>query len=156
MRLFLLAVPVALVGLLVALAHRVVVTVGVNEHRGVVETARRTRRGRVAGLLLGGAAAVGALVLGERVVALGRVTALGPTLLGAGILLGTIAGELTARPSVGVRRSAAVETRTLSAILPRSRAMVLAGSTALLVGTLALGAAWGAGADPGRDDIGVC
>jgi hypothetical protein len=150
MRLFLLAVPVALVGLLVALARRVVVTVGVNEHRGLVEIARRTRRWRVAGLLLGGAAAVGALVLGQRVDALGRVTALGPTLLGAGILLGTIAGELTARPSVGVRRSAAVETRTLSAILPRSRAMVLAGSTALLVGTLALGAAWGSADDLGR------
>src|SRR4029079_519424 len=66
MRLFLLAVPVALVGLLVALARRVVVTVGVNEHRGLVEIARRTRRWRVAGLLLGGAAAAGGLAGGWR------------------------------------------------------------------------------------------
>ena len=68
--------------------------------------------------------------LGQRVDALGRVTALAPTVLGAGVLLGTIAGELTARPSVGIRRSAAVETRTLGAILPRGRAVVLAVSTA--------------------------
>ena len=49
----------------------------------------------------------------DRVDALGRATALAPTVLGAGVLLGTIAGELTARPAVGIRRSAAVETRTL-------------------------------------------
>ena len=66
------------------------------------------------------------------------------------MLLGTIAGELTARPSVGIRRSAAVETRTLGAVLPRGRAVLLAGSTALLVGALALGAAWGATDDQGR------
>ena len=94
-------------------ARRVVVTVGVNEHSGVVEIARHTHRWRVVGLLLGAAAALGVLALGQRVDALGRVTALAPTVLGAGVLLGTIAGELTARPSVGLRRSAVVETRTL-------------------------------------------
>jgi len=150
MAVFLLAVPIAFVGLLVALWRRVVVTVGVNEHGGVVEIARHTRRWRVIGLLLGGAGAVLALVLGERVDALGRVTMLAPTALGAGILLGTIAGELTARPTVGIRRSAAVETRTLGAILPRGRALVLAGSTTLLVGALAIGAAWGSTDDQGR------
>ena len=137
-------------GLLVALMRRVVVTVGVNEHSGVVEIARHTRRWRIVGLLLGGVAAAVALVLGQRVDALGRVTALAPTVLGAGILLGTIAGELTARPSVGIRRSAAVETRTLGAVLPRGRAVVLAVSTALLVGALAVGAAWGSADDQGR------
>jgi hypothetical protein len=146
----LLAVPVALVGLLVALSRRVVVTVGLDEHGGVVEIARHTRRWRVVGLLVAGVAAALALVLGQQVDALGRVTALAPTLLGAGILLGTIAGELTARPSVGIRRSAAVETRTLAAILPRGRAVVLAVSTALLVGALAIGAAWGSTDDLGR------
>jgi hypothetical protein len=150
MAVLLLAVPVAFVGLVVALVRRVVVTVGVNEHSGVVQIARHTRRWRIVGLLLGGAAAALAVALGQRVDALGRVTALAPTLLGAGILLGTIAGELTARPSVGIRRSAAVETRTLGAILPRGRAVVLAGSTALLVGALAIGAAWGATDDQGR------
>ena len=150
MAVFLLAVPVAFVGLLVALMRRVVVTVGVNEHSGVVEIARHTRRWRIVGLLLGGVAAAVALVLGQRVDALGRVTALAPTLLGAGILLGTIAGELSARPSVGIRRSAAVETRTLGAVLPRGRAVVLAASTTLLVGALAVGAAWGSADDQGR------
>src|SRR6187200_501812 len=129
-----LAVPFAVVGLVVALLRRVVVTVGVNEHGGAVQIARHTRRWRVVGLLLGGVAAVLLLTLGQRVDALGRATALAPTVLGAGILLGTIAGELTAQPSVGVRRSAAVETRTLRAILPRGRAVVLAVSTALLGG----------------------
>ena len=150
MAVLLLAVPVAFVGLVVALVRRVVVTVGVNEHSGVVQIARHTRRWRIVGLLLGGVAAALAVALGQRVDALGRVTALAPTLLGAGILLGTIAGELTARPSVGIRRSAAVETRTLGAILPRGRAVVLAGSTTLLVGALAIGAAWGATDDQGR------
>ena len=114
MAVVLLALPVAIIGLVLALWRRVVVVVGVNEHSGVVEIARHTRRWRVVGLLLGGVAAVLALVLGQRVDALGRVTALAPTLLGAGVLLGTIAGELTARPTVGIRRSAAVERRTLA------------------------------------------
>jgi hypothetical protein len=146
----LLALPVAVLGLVLALWRRVVVTVGVDEHSGVVEIARHTRRWRVVGLLLGGVVAALALVIGQRVDALGRVTALAPTVLGAGVVLGTIAGELTARPAVGIRRSAAVETRTLGAILPRGRAWVLAVSTALLVGALAVGAAWGSADDLGR------
>ncbi len=150
MAVFLLALPVAVVGLLVALARRVVVTVGADEHPGVVQIARHTRRWRVVGLLLGGVVAVLLLVLGQRVDALGRLTALAPMALGAGVLLGTIAGELTARPSVGIRRSAAVETRTLGAILPKARAVVLAVSTTLLVGALAIGAAWGTADDLGR------
>src|SRR6478735_10981843 len=129
MAVVLLALPIALLGLVLALMRRVVVTVGVNEHAGVVEIARHTRRWRLVGLLLGGVAAVLVLVLGQRVDALGRVTALAPTVLGAGVLLGTISGELTARPTVGVRRSAAVERRTLGAILPRGRAVLLAVST---------------------------
>ncbi len=150
MAVVLLALPIALLGLVLALMRRVVVTVGVNEHSGVVEIARHTRRWRVVGLLLGAAAAVVLLVLGDRVDALGRAAALAPTALGAGVLLGTIAGELTARPAVGIRRSAAVETRTLGSILPRGRAVLLAVSTGLLVGALALGAAWGSADDLGR------
>ena len=150
MAIVLLAVPMMVVGLLVALARRVVVTVGVDEHPGVVEIARHTRRWRVVGLILGAAAAMLALVLGERVDALGRITALAPMALGAGVLLGTIAGELTARPAVGIRRSAVVETRTLSSILPRGRIVVLAGSTVLLVGALGVGTVWGSADDVGR------
>ena len=150
MSVLILAVPVALVGLAVALLRRVVVTVGVSEHSGVVEIARHTRGWRVVGLVLGGVAAALLLALGQRVDDLGRVTALAPTALGAGVLVGTIVGELTARPPVGVRRSAAVETRTLGAILPRGRAVVLGASTALLAGALAMGAAWGSADDLGR------
>lgn len=146
----LLVVPFALIGLIVALSRRVVVTVGVDEHSGVVEVAQHTRRWRVGGLLLGAAAAALVLVLGQRVDALGRVTALAPAALGAGVLLGSIVGELTARPSVGIRRSAVVETRTLRSILPRGRAVVLAVSTTLLVGALGIGAAWGSADDLGR------
>ncbi len=151
MAVVLLALPMMVVGLLVALARRVVVTVGVDEHPGVVEIARHTRRWRVVGVLLGAVAGVLLLVLGQRVDALGRVTAFAPMAVGTGILLGTIAGELTARPAVGIRRSAVVETRTLSAILPRGRAVLFAVSTALLVGALAAGAAWGSADDLGRE-----
>ncbi len=150
MAVLLLAGPIAFVGLLVALWRRGGVTVGVDEHRGVVEIARHTRRWRAAGLVLGGLVAVLLFVLGERVDALGRAAALAPTALGAGVLLGTIAGELTARPAVGIRRSAVVERRTLGALLPRGRAVVLAVSTALIVGALAIGAAWGSTDDLGR------
>lgn len=150
MAVFLLAVPIALVGLLVALWRRVVVTVGVNEHSGVVAIARHTRRWRVTGLLLGGLAAALLLTLGVRVDALGRVTALAPTALGAFVLLGTIAGELSARPGTGIRRSAALERRTLSAVLPRGRAWLLGTSATLLVGALTAGALWGSADDLGR------
>lgn len=150
MQVLLFAVPAAVVGLVVALLRRVVVTVGVNEHSGVARIAVHTRRWRVVGLVLGAVAAVLLLTLGQRVDALGRVTALAPTVLGAGVLLGTIAGELTARPAVGIRRSAVVETRTLGAILPRGRTVVLAISTALLGALLGIGAAWGSADDMGR------
>ena len=150
MALFLLAVPFALLGLAVALWRRGGIMVGVNEHSEVVGIARHTRRWRLVGLLVGGVAALCALVIGERVDALGRVTALAPTVLGAGVLLGTIAGELTARPPVGISRSAVVETRTVGAILPRARAVVLAVSTVLLLGALAVGVVWGSTDDLGR------
>ncbi len=150
MRVAIFAVPFALVGLVVALMRRVVVTVALSEHGGVVEIARHTRRWRLVGLLLGGVAAVLLLQGGQQVDALGRVTALAPTALGAGILIGTIIGELTARPKVGIRRSATVETRTLRAVLPRGRAITLAMSSTLLAGALAVGAAWGSADDLGR------
>ena len=150
MALVLLALPLALLGLAVALWRRVGITVGINEHSEVVGIARHTRGWRLVGLLVGGVAAVAVLALGERVDSLGRVTALAPTVLGAGVLLGTIAGELTARPPVGIHRSAAVETRTVGAILPRGRALVLAVSTVLLLGALAVGVAWGSADDLGR------
>ncbi|MEO6791975.1 MAG: hypothetical protein ABI249_03225, partial [Ornithinibacter sp.] len=86
----------------------------------------------------------------QRVDSLGRLTALAPTALGGGVLVGTIVGELTARPAVGIRRSAAVETRTVWALLPRARSWVLGASTTLLAAALGLGAAWGSPDDQGH------
>ena len=144
MGLAVLALPVVLVAFLVAVTRRRVVTVGVNEHAEVAAIARSTQTwralGLVAGLVVGGLL----LFLGQRVDALGRVTALAPVAVGAGVLLGTVVGERTARPAVGVQRTAAVETRTLADVLPRFRAWLLAASTAVLGGVLAVGWAWGA------------
>lgn len=150
MALAVLSLPLALVAFVVALSRRHVVTVRVNEHAEVVRIARHTRGWRVAGLLLGLVAAGLALGAGQSVDALGRLVALAPTLLGVGVLLGTIAGELTARPRVGVRRTAMVETRTVRGILPRVRTTAVVVAAALLAGALALGAAWGGPDDMGR------
>ncbi len=144
MGLAVIALPVALVAFLVAVVRRRVVTVGLNEHAEVAAIARSTRTWRALGLV-GGLVAGGLLLaLGQRVDALGRVTALAPVAVGVGVLLGTVVGERTARPAVGVHRTAAVETRTLADVLPRFRAWLLAVSTVLLVGVLAIGWAWGA------------
>lgn len=145
-----LVLPLALVAFGVALARRHVVTVGVNEHAEVVRIADRTRGWRLVGLALGLVAGGLLLVLGQRADALGRLTALAPAAVGAGVLLGTVVGELTARPSVGVRRTAVVESRTVRSVLPRGRATLLALSTVALGGVLAAGAAWGSPDDLGR------
>jgi hypothetical protein len=145
-----LAVPVALVALLVALTRRRVVTVGINEHAEVVRVARRTRAWRVGGVLLGLLLGGLLLLLGQRVDSLGRLTALAPAALGAGVLLGTIVGELTARPAVGIHRAAVVETRTVRSLLPQGLAGLLGASAVLLAGVLAAGTAWGSPDSEGR------
>ncbi|WP_392543927.1 hypothetical protein [Oryzobacter telluris] len=150
MRVLVLALPIGLLGLVVSMLRRVVITVGLNEHAGAVAIARHTRGWRVVGLVLGVVVAGLLFSLGERVDALGRLTALAPVALGAGILLGTIVGELTARPPVGIRRSAVMERRSLGALVPRGRAVVLGVGSALLAGTLGIGAAWGSPDDLGR------
>ncbi|KRE63433.1 hypothetical protein [Nostocoides sp. Soil756] len=148
MGLAVLSLPIALVAFVVALARRHLVTVGVNEHAEVVRIARHARAWRVGGLLAGLVAAALALTVGQSVDALGRLVALAPALLGIGVLLGTIVGELTARPRVGVRRTAVVETRTVRGILPPVRTALVGVAGVLLAGALALGAAWG-----GPDDL---
>ena len=149
MAVVLLALPIALVGLVLALRRRVVVTVGVNEHRGSSRSPRRP-----------GAGAWSACC-SERwrpscssSSATGSTPSAGPPpwrrRRSARACSSAPSRALTARPTVGIRRSAAVETRTLGAILPRGRAVLLAVSTTLLVGVLALGAAWGSSDDLGR------
>ena len=144
MGLTVIALPVVLVAFLVAVTRRRVVTVGVNEHAEVAAIARTTRTWRALGLALGLVAGALLLTLGQRVDALGRLTALAPVAVGVGVLLGTVVGERTARPAVGVQRTAAVETRSLRDVLPRFRTWLLAASTVLLGGVLAVGWAWGA------------
>ncbi|NHA68554.1 hypothetical protein [Phycicoccus flavus] len=150
MRILVLALPFALVATVLAVARRHTVVLGIAEHAAVVDVARRTRLSRVLGLL-GGLLAAGLLaVAGGQVDALGRVSALAPAVLGAGVLLGTVVGELTGHRAGGVRRSAPVETRRVRDVLPRGHAAVLGVGTALLVGSLAAGTAWGAPDDLGR------
>ncbi|MBM6401671.1 hypothetical protein [Phycicoccus sonneratiae] len=150
MGLTVLSLPIALVAFVVALARRHVVTVGVNEHAELVRLARRARAWRVGGLLLGLLLGGLLLLLGQRVDSLGRITALAPAALGAGVLVGTIVGELTARPAVGVRRAAVVETRTVRGLLPPVRTGLLALSALLFAGVLGAGAAWGSPDSLGR------
>ncbi len=145
-----LALPVALIAFVVALVRRGTVTVGIGEHAGVVAAARRTRGWRVVGLAVGLVAAGLLLSRGQDLDSLGRLTALAPTALGAGVLLGTVVGEVGVRATAGVRRSAAVEARSVRDVLPRGRAVVLGVSAALLAATLGVGAAWGSPDDMGR------
>ena len=147
---FAVGLPLLVLGVVVALARRAVLTVGVNEHPGAVAIATHTRGWRVVGLLVGAVAALGLLVLGERFDALGRLTMLAPTVLGVGVLVGTTVGELTARPPVGIRREVAVERRTVRGLVPRGRVALLGVSGALLLGLLALATAWGSPDDMGR------
>lgn len=150
MRLVALALPMALVALLVALVRRGNLVVGIAEHDDVVRIARHTRAWRAGGLAVGLAAGVLLLGLGQDADPLGRLTALAPLAVGVGGLLGTVVGELTARPRVGVVRSAAVETRSVGDLVPRFRAGLLGVSTVVLLTVLGLGAAWGSPDDLGR------
>lgn len=144
-----LILPVALVAFVSVLLRRPSVTVGIAEHAEVVRVARTTRGWRVVGLLAGLLVGGLLLVLGQGLDALGRVQALGPAAAGAGVLLGALVGELRARPAVGARRQALVETRRLRDVAPVRRVV----STALLglvtAGFLLVGVAWG-----GPDDLG--
>lgn len=144
------AFPVALVAFVVALLRRRVLVVGIAEHDDVVRIARHTRSWRIAGLVLGLAGAAVLVVEGQDLETPARLTALAPLVLGAGVLLGTVVGEITARPRIGVVRSAVIETRTVGGSLPRGRAILLGVVTAVLLVLLGAGSAWGAADDLGR------
>ncbi|WP_299443921.1 hypothetical protein [uncultured Phycicoccus sp.] len=144
---------VVLVGVatfVLALVRRRTVAVPAADHAEVVRVARRTRTLRALGLAVGAALALLVLVGGQALDALGRITSLAPAVLGAGVLLGTVVGELTARPRVGARRSAAVETRTVRGVLPRTWTALATGSATVLGAALLLGIAWGSADDLGR------
>lgn len=142
--------PVVVVAAFVALQRRAVITVGVNEQVAVVAVARHTRGCRVLGLLVGLIASGAVLGFGQWVDGLGRLAALAPALLGSGVLLGAIIGELTAPASAGVIRTALVETRRVRDTLPAGRTAVLGLGSVLLLGALGAGAGWGSPDDLGR------
>lgn len=143
-------VLVGVAAFVLALVRRRTVPVAAVDHAEVVRVARRTRAVRALGLAVGAVLGLLVLVGGQTLDALGRLTSLAPAVLGAGILFGTVVGELTARPRVGARRSAAVETRTVRDVLPRRGTVLAAGSATVLGAALLLGIAWGSADDLGR------
>lgn len=103
--------------------------------------ARTTRRWRLAGLVVGVAAAVVTLRTGS----LGRGAVLAGPVLGLGLLLGVVVGELQVRAPQGPTRAASVEVRRRRDYLPRALGVAVGSATGLLglvlVGTTALGSA---------------
>jgi hypothetical protein len=143
----LLAVPLVLLGLVIVARTRPVIRVGHNLHDRVAAAHRHTSRWRLAGLGVGLLGSVICAALADR--ALGRVAALAPVMLVAGILLGTIIGELTARTPQGSTRQASVAPRRVGALVTRGWVSLAGVGAVLLSGVLALG--WALG---GPDDLG--
>lgn len=135
-------------GVLIGVLRRPTIRIPHQVHDAVVAVHRHTRTWRLIGLLLGLAGALGFLVLGSA--GLGRLAALTPIALGAGILLGTIWGELTARPGRGPTRSASLHTRRVSDYLGRGQRWTVASALALTTAVLAFGTLRGDADDQGR------
>lgn len=126
--------------------ERMTLVVAPNHHVGVVAIARHTSRWRIIGATVGVAAAA---LLATNGASLGRAMLLAPMTAGAGVLLGVIIGEWTARPPRGIARTATLRRRTLRDVLPqRSRVR-------LVVGVLSAGVVLAAGTFMGSaDDLG--
>jgi len=116
----------------------------VPERLGAV--ARSTRRWRLAGLLVGLAAAATSVLSG----ALGRGVLLAGPLFGLCVLLGVVAGELGVRAPADARRSVTLEVRRPSDYLPRLLTSAVGVATVLLSGLLAFTSAIGSSDDLGR------
>jgi hypothetical protein len=147
---FMFLVVVFLVGLgaIIAMLRRPTIRVPRNVHDPVVALHRYARAWRLGGLLVGLVAA--AVCASLTMSALGRISALAPVALGAGLLLGTIAGELTARPSRGAVRSASLHTRRVGDYVSRGQVLVATGTLALLALVLGFGTLRGSADDQGR------
>lgn len=147
----------AAVGVVWAVRRRSVLEVRVDEHADVVALHRHLSRWRLAGLV---AAVVLTVVMvadvphlpvaWDQVGSVGRMAALVPAIGGLSLLLGTIVGELTARPATSLLRTATVETRHVGDILPRRLTVTVAAGTLALVALLSLGSAMGSPDDLGR------
>lgn len=154
-RIAILLLPIVVVAAIVVLVvrllrpeRRMTLTVGGNEHVGVVTMARHTRLYRILGALVGLGVAVALASAGD--VALGRLMLLTPMALGAGALLGVIVGEWTARPPRGSARTASLRRRSLGDLLPITTRWQMGIGLASAVSVLALGTALGGADDQGR------
>lgn len=116
----------------------------VPERLGAV--ARSTRRWRLAGLLVGLAAAATSALSG----ALGRGVLLAGPLFGLCVLLGVVAGELGVRAPVDARRSVTLEVRSPRDYVPQLLTSAVGAATLLLGGLLAFTSAIGSADDLGR------
>ncbi|MCC6833080.1 MAG: hypothetical protein IT200_17235 [Thermoleophilia bacterium] len=150
-------VPLMFLSLLVAamagavlLRRRRPVVVEAGRYPAVLAAARSTRAWRARGLAAGVAVAAGLLVAGTGIEPLGRLTALAPAALGAGVLVGAIVGERAVRAAGGAVRTASLEARSVTDLLPRGLTVVLGAGTVLLVAALATATAWGSADDMGR------
>ena len=128
--------------------RRMTLTVGPNQHPGVVTVARHTRVFRLLGALAGLLAAVALAMAGDAW--LGRVMLLAPMAVGAGALLGVIVGEWTARSPLPLARTASLRRRTLGAVLPRSSAVQLGVGVVGVVAVLITGSLMASPDDLGR------
>jgi hypothetical protein len=153
-------IPVLLIGavsgVLWALRRRAVLTVNADEHADVAALHRYLSRWRWAGLI--GAVVLTVLLVDvprlnvawTRVSDLGRVAALVPAFAGLSLLLGTIIGELTARPPKSAMRTATVETRRVKDILPRRLTVLVTVGALALIALLTLASMMGSPDDLGR------
>ena len=108
--------------------------------------ARTTTRWRIAGLALGLGLAVYLLDADD----LGRGLVLAAPVVGLGVLVGVVGGELRVAPPSGATRTAALEVRRVRDYLPRVLAPVVAAATLTLLGLLAVTTAVGSPDDQGR------
>lgn len=144
-----LLVAALVVALVLSSRHRLRLDVSVHDDQDVIAIARTTRTWRLVGLALGVAAAL-VLVLASNSAALGRWMALAPMAVGAGVLLGTIVGELTARVNQGPTRTAVLESRSAKRLLNHPGLGSTLVSAAALGGILLVGSAMGSADDLGR------
>lgn len=147
----------AMLGILSALRGRPVLTVTAEEHADVVALHRHLSRWRVAGLAGAALLAIAAVVavphldLGpDRVRLLGRAAALAPAIGGLSLLLGTLVGEITARPVRSALRFAPVETRRVRDFLPRHLSLLVCTGLVLLLALLVIASLLGSADDLGR------
>lgn len=128
--------------------ERTTLVVAPNQHVGVVAIARHTRLWRIIGVAVG---IVGAVFLFTNGGNLGRSMLMAPMTAGAGVLLGVIIGEWTARPPRGIARTASLRRRTLRGVLPRRSWVQLAIGVVSVALVLGVGSWMGSADDQGRD-----